>query len=80
MEDFEIQQEQLFIVGWQYNTVVGFYSTLKKLLNWIVSQSSFNGQLPLNFHLAILGTEHHKENSAKLWNSEKGTFTVFDDF
>lgn len=30
VEDFETQQEQLFIVGWQYNTVVGFYSTLKK--------------------------------------------------
>ena len=30
VEDFETQQEQLFIVGWSFNTVVGFYSTLKK--------------------------------------------------
>ena len=28
----------------------------------------------------MLGTKHQRENSAKLWNSEKGTFTVFDDF
>lgn len=30
VEDFKTQQEQLFIVGWPFNAVVGFYSTLKK--------------------------------------------------